>query len=54
LIAASQVSASATSADLMGGSSLIDSPVTNKPASASDANTGPFDAVIAIGVLIKG
>jgi len=52
LIAASQVQASATAADLISGGSLLDSPTAS--AKPHTKKTGPFDAVIAIGVLIKG
>lgn len=48
LIAASQIQASATASDLMGASSLLDSATTTQK------SKGPFNAAIAIGVLIKG
>ncbi|KAK4049910.1 lumazine synthase [Microbotryomycetes sp. JL221] len=53
MIAASQVQASATATDLMGASSLLDS-TTTATSSTTTKSSGPFAAVIAIGVLIKG
>ncbi|KAI5808445.1 6,7-dimethyl-8-ribityllumazine synthase [Pyronema omphalodes] len=52
LFAASQVQASsAPSGDLLGGLGRSSTPV---PGTTSSASAGPFDAIIAIGVLIKG
>ncbi|KAK4050226.1 lumazine synthase [Microbotryomycetes sp. JL201] len=51
MIAASQVQASANATDLMGASTLLDPSSTS---AQSSSNSGPFAAVIAIGVLIKG
>ncbi|KAM0786274.1 hypothetical protein ACM66B_001754 [Microbotryomycetes sp. NB124-2] len=52
MIAASQVQASANATDLMGASALLD-PATTSSAT-QQSSSGPFAAVIAIGVLIKG
>lgn len=62
LIAGSQVQASATATDLLGGmTSLMETVKGGNSTPASPASTsarkklsGPFNAVIAIGVLIKG
>ncbi|KAG9039184.1 hypothetical protein FRB95_011769 [Tulasnella sp. JGI-2019a] len=56
VIAGSQMQASSTAADLLGASSLLSS-LDNTivtPASTASTSNSPFDAVIAIGVLIKG
>ncbi|KDQ19753.1 hypothetical protein BOTBODRAFT_125160 [Botryobasidium botryosum FD-172 SS1] len=57
VIAASQIQASATATDLMGAAgALLSLDPTPAPvlSSSSPASNQPFDAVIAIGVLIKG
>lgn len=58
MIAASQTQAASTEPDIMGAGSLLDLADPSKPAPAPARNptrlTGPFSAVIAIGVLIKG
>lgn len=51
VIAGSQVQASSTAADLLGASAFLTSATTSAKSSVSNS---PFDAVIAIGVLIKG
>ncbi|KAG8859371.1 hypothetical protein FRB96_004586 [Tulasnella sp. 330] len=56
VIAGSQVQTSSTAADLLGSSSILsalDNTITAPSTKVSTFN-GPFDAVIAIGVLIKG
>jgi 6,7-dimethyl-8-ribityllumazine synthase len=58
MIAASQIQASANATDLMGASTLLADPsAATSPTTASAPTAplkGPFAAVIAIGVLIKG
>ncbi|KWU47620.1 putative 6,7-dimethyl-8-ribityllumazine synthase [Rhodotorula sp. JG-1b] len=58
MIAASQIQASANATDLMGASTLLADPsAATSPTTASAPSAplkGPFAAVIAIGVLIKG
>jgi hypothetical protein len=55
LFAASQVQASsAPSGDLLGGLGRSSTPVAGGSSSSSSASAGPFDSIIAIGVLIKG
>lgn len=54
MIAASQIQASANADDLMGASSLLAEPSAAPASTAGTPLTGPFAAVIAIGVLIKG
>jgi 6,7-dimethyl-8-ribityllumazine synthase len=53
MISASQTQASATATDLLSASSLLGS-VLSDTAQASSSPSQPFDAVIAIGTLIKG
>lgn len=56
MISGSQVQASSAAADLLGASSIL-SALDNTvaaPANQSSTSNAPFDAVIAIGVLIKG
>jgi 6,7-dimethyl-8-ribityllumazine synthase len=52
MIAAAQTQASSAATDLMSATSLLDPSST--PSSTSSAPSAPFDAVISIGVLIKG
>jgi 6,7-dimethyl-8-ribityllumazine synthase len=53
LFAASQVqAASGPSGDLLGGLGRSSTPIPG--GSSSSTNSGPFDSIIAIGVLIKG
>lgn len=56
MISGSQVQASSTAADLLGASSILSALENTVAAPANQASTfnSPFDAVIAIGVLIKG
>jgi 6,7-dimethyl-8-ribityllumazine synthase len=58
VIAASQIQANATATDLLGGAtsllSLDSSPELVSPPVSATIPSQPFDAVIAIGVLIKG
>ncbi|PWN43627.1 putative RIB4-6,7-dimethyl-8-ribityllumazine synthase [Ceraceosorus guamensis] len=51
MIAASQIQASSAATDLMGATSLLDGE-DSKP--ESQTSSGPLDAIISIGVLIKG
>ncbi|KAG8217657.1 6,7-dimethyl-8-ribityllumazine synthase [Butyriboletus roseoflavus] len=53
IIAGSRVQAESTATDLL-GFSLTGSSTPNNPSSAAELPKAPFDAVIAIGVLIKG
>ncbi|KAG8963424.1 hypothetical protein FRC03_003013 [Tulasnella sp. 419] len=52
VISGSQMHASSTTADLLGATALLSLDTTSS--STSSKLDGPFDAVIAIGVLIKG
>lgn len=54
LISAGQVQASSNVEDLMGASSLLSEDPEGESASSSTASKKPFDAVIGVGVLIKG
>ncbi|GAA5986335.1 hypothetical protein JCM10908_003708 [Rhodotorula pacifica] len=57
MIAASQIQASANATDLMGASTLLADPIASVASPAISSSVplkGPFAAVIAIGVLIKG